>query len=88
MRGFSSSPLLRCGRMKRTLQERVGLAIRKRREALKYSQDDFADHVDMHRSYYGNVERGQKNLQLSTLERVCKGLDCPIWEVMRDAESQ
>ena len=42
----------------------------------------------MHRAYYGAVERGKKNLQLSTLERVCEGLDVPIWEVIRDAESQ
>jgi transcriptional regulator with XRE-family HTH domain len=68
------------------LQERIGAAIRKRREALKYSQDDFADHVDMHRSYYGALERGKKNLQLSTLERVCQGLGVPMWEVIRDAE--
>jgi transcriptional regulator with XRE-family HTH domain len=75
--------------MKRTpLQERIGAAIRKRREALKYSQDDFADHVGMHRSYYGALERGKKNLQLSTLERVCEGLDAPMWEVIRDAEGQ
>ncbi|MEJ1962935.1 MAG: helix-turn-helix transcriptional regulator [Gammaproteobacteria bacterium] len=75
--------------MKRTpLQERVGAAIRRRREALKFSQDDFADHVDMHRSYYGALERGKKNLQLTTLERVCEGLGAPVWEVLRDAESQ
>jgi hypothetical protein len=26
-----------------------------------------------------------KNLQLSTLERVCESLDVPMWEVVRDA---
>lgn len=73
---------------RKPVQERVGLAIRKRREALKLSQDDFADHIGFHRSYYGAIERGKKNLQLSTLERVCEGLDAPMWEVVRDAESQ
>jgi hypothetical protein len=34
----------------------------------------------------GAVERGEKNLQLSTLERECVGLDVPIWEVIREAE--
>jgi Zn finger protein HypA/HybF involved in hydrogenase expression len=28
----------------------------------------------------------EKNLQLSTLERVCESLDVPMWEVIRDAE--
>jgi DNA-binding Xre family transcriptional regulator len=31
-------------------------------------------------------ERGEKNLQLSTLERVCASLDVPMWKVIRDAE--
>ena len=75
--------------MKRApLQERIGRAIRRRREALDISQDDFADKVGMHRSYYGALERGKKNLQLSTLERVCEGLDVSMWEVIRDAEDR
>jgi transcriptional regulator with XRE-family HTH domain len=69
------------------LQERIGAAIRKRREALNYSQDDFAAHLEMHRSYYGALERGKKNLQLSTLERVCEGLGAPMSEVIADAEA-
>jgi transcriptional regulator with XRE-family HTH domain len=72
----------------RPLQERIGDALRKRREARKYSQEGFADKLRMHRAYYGALERGKKNLQLSTLERVCAGLDVPMWEVIREAESQ
>ena len=72
----------------RPLQERIGDALRKRREARKYSQEGFADKLRMHRAYYGALERGKKNLQLTTLERVCTGLDVPMWEVVREAESQ
>jgi transcriptional regulator with XRE-family HTH domain len=42
----------------------------------------------MHRAYYGAIERGQKNVQLTTLERVCDGLDVPMWEVIRDTETR
>jgi transcriptional regulator with XRE-family HTH domain len=70
----------------RPLQKRIGDAVRKRREALGVSQEGFADQIPMHRTYYGAVERGEKNLQLSTLERVCASLDVPMWEVIRDAE--
>jgi transcriptional regulator with XRE-family HTH domain len=69
------------------LQERLGRAIRRRREAMKLSQDDFADRIDMHRSYYGFLERGEKDLQLSTLQRVCTGLGVRISEVIAEAES-
>jgi transcriptional regulator with XRE-family HTH domain len=69
----------------RTLQQRVGDAIRRRRKRLGYSQEAFADCINMHRAYYGALERGEKNLQLSTLERVTEGLKVPLWEVIRDA---
>lgn len=72
---------------RRSLQERLGDALRKRREGQNYSQEGFADHIRMHRAYYGAIERGEKNLQLSTLERVCNGLNVAMWEVVREAES-
>jgi len=70
----------------RPLQKRIGDALRKRREARGVSQESFADQIKMHRAYYGALERGEKNLQLSTLERVCTGLQASMWEVLRDAE--
>lgn len=73
---------------RRPLQQRIGDALRKRREGQNYSQEGFADHIRMHRAYYGAIERGEKNLQLSTLERVCSGLNVAMWEILRDAESQ
>ena len=71
---------------KRPFQVRIGEAIRKRREAGPYNQETFADHIEMHRAYYGELERGKKDLRITTLERVCEGLDVPVWEVIRDAE--
>jgi transcriptional regulator with XRE-family HTH domain len=70
------------------LQKRIGAVIRKRREARSYTQEGFADHIRMHRAYYGALENGKKNLQLSTLERVCDGLNAPMSEIIRDAESE
>jgi transcriptional regulator with XRE-family HTH domain len=61
--------------------------IRKHREAQDLTQEGFADLIQMHRAYYGALENGKKNLQLSTLERVCEGLDVPMWEVIREAEA-
>jgi transcriptional regulator with XRE-family HTH domain len=73
--------------MKRgSLQQRIGVVLRRRREAEGFSQEGFADLIGMHRAYYGALERGTKNLQLSTLEKVCEGLKVRMWEVLRDAE--
>ena len=70
-----------------TFQRRVGASIRRRREAMGFSQEGFAAHIGMHRTYYSAIERGEKNLQLDTLERVAVGLGASLWEVFRDAES-
>lgn len=68
-----------------TLPQRLGSAFRKRREALGFSQESFADEIGMHRTYYSAIERGEKNLQLDTLEKVCGGLNAAIWEVFKEA---
>ncbi len=59
--------------------------LRERRQRLGMSQEAFADHICMHRAYYGALERGEKNLQLSTLQRVTEGMKISMWEVLRDA---
>ena len=63
----------------------VGNAIRRRRLQLGVSQEAFADSIDMHRAYYGAIERGQKNMTLATLVRVCNGLGARASAVLEDA---
>lgn len=64
--------------------ELVGRAIRARREALGFSQDDFAARVNLHRSYYGHVERGLYNITLEVLFRIAVGLGCAPADLMPD----
>jgi transcriptional regulator with XRE-family HTH domain len=67
---------------------RIGQATRDRRKALGISQEAFADVIDMHRAYYGAVERGEKDFQLSTLQRVAAGLGVPLSRLVSDAERE
>jgi len=68
------------------LMQRLGRCIRSRREAAGHSQESFADKIGMHRAYYSAIERGEKNLQLDTLQRVCEGLKVRMSDVLKDAE--
>ena len=69
-----------------TFQRRVGASIRRRREAMGFSQEGFAAHIGMHRTYYSAIERGEKNLSLSTIQRLCLGLKARPWGVFKEAE--
>lgn len=68
------------------LQERIGHIIRSHREAKKWTQEGFADHIKMHRAQYGFVEQGKRDLRLSSLERVAYGLNQPVWLILKEAE--
>jgi len=69
------------------LQHRLGHVIRRHREAKKWTQEGFADHIQMHRAAYGFVEQGRRDVRLSTLERVAAGLEEPMWSILKEAES-
>lgn len=71
--------------VKDRLQAALGTAIRRRREALKLSQDTFADSISMHRAYYSAIERGEKNLTLRVLARVVDGLNARLSDVLHEA---
>jgi transcriptional regulator with XRE-family HTH domain len=67
------------------LQRTVGRNLRAYREARGLSQEAFADLLEVHRTYMGGIERGERNLTLKSLERIAGriGLD-PIALLMRD----
>ena len=73
--------------MDSSLLARLGQAFRKRRESLGFSQESFADHIGMHRTYYSAIERGEKNLQIDTLQRLSVGLETPLWQCFKEAEA-
>lgn len=68
-----------------SLQRKFGGAVRKRRLALGYSQDTFADAIGMHRAYFSSIERGERNITLQTMLRVAEGLGVTIASLMSDA---
>ena len=72
---------MRAGNYQRKLSE----AIRKRREALRLSQERFADLADMHRAYYSRLERGEVNVTVATLERICGTLKVSLADLADDA---
>lgn len=63
----------------------LGAAIRDARRDLDVSQEDFAEMADLHRTYVGQLERGEKNLSYSNLRRVAQALSLKPSELLRRA---
>lgn len=56
--------------------------IREYRREHGLSQEDFADQCGLHRTYVGSVERGERNVTLSTLEVFATVLEIPVPELL------
>jgi transcriptional regulator with XRE-family HTH domain len=52
----------------------LGDAIRAERKKFEVSQEDFAEMCDLHRTYVGQVERGEKNISFINILRVSRAL--------------
>jgi len=57
------------------LQRTLGRRLRDYRTARGLSQEELAELLDVHRTYLGGVERGERNLTLKSVERIAGRLD-------------
>lgn len=51
-----------------------GNAIREIRNKKGISQEKLAELCDLHRTYISGVERGERNVSLVNIEKICKAL--------------
>ena len=51
-----------------------------------FSQESFADHCGLHRTYMGGIERGERNLTIQTVFTVAKGLDLTLSDLLAGIE--
>jgi transcriptional regulator with XRE-family HTH domain len=53
----------------------LGEAVRKKRLALKLSQEGLAERADLHWTYIGGIERGERNVGLLNIVKVARALE-------------
>lgn len=70
--------------MQGDLQRIVGRNLRAHRRARGLSQEAFADELDVHRTYMGGLERGERNLTLKSLERIAERLELDPVDLLRE----
>ena len=61
--------------MTKSSQELLGAAIRAHRIRLDISQEVLAERSELHRTYIGGVERGERNVSLENIVRIAHALN-------------
>ena len=64
--------------------ETFGNTIRALRKQKGLSQEDLADLCNLHRTYIGGIERGERNVSLMNILYLAKGLEVPPGELFQD----
>lgn len=69
--------------MTKTISTLSGQAVRLQRQVLGLSQEELAWRAWLNRSYVTDVDRGSRNLPLSTLEKLATALETPLFVILR-----
>jgi transcriptional regulator with XRE-family HTH domain len=56
----------------------LGARIRAKRKDAGWTQEALADRAQLDRSYIGGVERGERNVTITTLVAICSAFNCDI----------
>lgn len=56
----------------------LGERLRRRRQELGYSQEITSEKAGLHPTYIGQLERGEKNATIESIEKICIALSYPL----------
>jgi transcriptional regulator with XRE-family HTH domain len=65
------------------VHKKLGKRVAELRKNKGFSQEGFAHECGFHRSYMGALERGEKNITLSMVNKVAKALKISLSELFR-----
>lgn len=68
------------------IKKELGIRIRTLRKRHGFTQEEMADKCDLHWTYIGGLERGERNPTLTTMQRVSAGLGVGLNQLI-DARS-
>ena len=70
-------------RCRSTSKSDLAERLRRIREQQKINQEEAAERCGLHRTYYSGIERGVRNVSLTNIEKVAKGLRKSLPELFK-----
>ena len=65
-----------------------GAAVRKRRNELGISQEDFADKAGIHRTYVSSIELGKVQVSIRIAHQLAVALETPLSKLWKDSDEK
>lgn len=69
------------------VRRRLGLNLKRYREEQGFSQEAFADHCGLHRTYISGIERGVRNPTVIILEKIAGALKVPTGALLDEVKA-
>ncbi len=66
------------------ITEKFGKKVRYFRKIRNLSQDELAELSDLHRTYIGSVERGERNITLLNANKIANALSVHLTDLVAD----
>jgi transcriptional regulator with XRE-family HTH domain len=67
--------------------QRFGECVRDKREARGWTQEELGARCGLDRSYIGGIERGERNISLTNLLKVARGLGVSPADLLEEDEA-
>lgn len=64
------------------VRTRLAANLRRLRKEKGWSQEDYADRAEIHRTYVSDIERGARNPTITVVEKLAKPFGVPIGELL------
>ena len=74
--------------MAETIEILFGRIVRRYREKVGLSQEDFADVAGIHRTYVSSIERGKVQVSIGVAQKLSAALGVPLSRLWKDLERE
>lgn len=69
-----------------SLPKQLGYKVRQLRQSYGMTQEKLAEYLEVHPSYPGQLERGERSPSLETLEKLAKTFHLPLADLLTEEE--